>query len=143
MAIYREFARLYLEIAKKDLELAIDAFNRGNYPEAVFHAQQCVEKSVKAMLEARMKYVYNHGPALIPLFEETFSSMWRSDYDVIVEALDYLRDFYTSTRYPKLVGDRVLAPWDIIDKEIASKSIDYARKVLSIATNYLREENII
>ncbi len=143
MAIYRDFARLYLEIAKKDLELATEAFRKNDYPETVFHAQQCVEKSVKAMLEARMKYVHNHGPALISLFEEVFSSVWRDEYDIIIEALDYLRDFYTSTRYPKLVGDRVLAPWDIVNRDVAARSLEYARKVLDIATKYLREENII
>ncbi len=143
MAIYKEFARKYLEIARRDLELSIDAFSKGDYPEAVFHAQQCVEKAVKAMIEAKKKYVYNHGPALIPVFEEAFSSEWRSEYDTVVEALDYLRDYYTSTQYPKLVGDKVLAPWDIVDRDIASKAIDYAKRVLEVATRYLRRKGII
>ncbi len=143
MAIYKEFARVYLEIARKDLESALKAFNIGDYPEAVFHAQQCVEKAVKAMLECKKKWAFNHGPLLLSVFEDAFKDEWCSNYDVVVEALDYLRDFYTSTRYPKLLGDKVYAPWDIVGRREAVKALEYAREVLEVATRYLREKSVI
>ncbi len=110
MAIYKEFAKKYFEIAKRDLEKALEACSKRDYPEAIFHAQQAVEKSVKAMLEAKKRYVYNHGPALLALFEQAFVNEWSSKFDIVVDALDYLTGFYTATQYPKLVGDKVLAP---------------------------------
>ncbi len=143
MAIYKEFAKKYYEIAKRDIDRAIEAFNKGDYPEAVFHAQQAVEKAVKAMLEAKRKYVYNHGPALLSFFEETFANEWIKDFDLVAEALDYLSGFYASTRYPKLVGDKVLAPWDIIGRDIAVKALEYAKQVILIAKKYLKEKGII
>ena len=143
MAIYKEFAKKYLEIAKRDLEKALEAYSKRDYPEAVFHAQQAVEKSVKAMLEAKKRYVYNHGPALLALFEQAFINEWSSEFDIVIDALDYLTGFYTATRYPKLVGDRVLAPWDIINKDIAEKALKYAKEVVSIAGKYLEKKNIL
>ncbi len=142
MARYMEFARVFMKIAEHDYKLALRALREGDYPEAVFHAQQAVEKAVKAMLEVKKKFVCNHGPALISVFEEAFQDEMRPEYDVVVEALDYLSGFYTMTRYPRLVGDRVLAPWDMITRDIGVRAVDYARRVLEIARRYLEERGV-
>jgi len=70
MSIFVKFARKYFEEASKDLERAKRAMNLGDYPQTVFYAQQHVEKSVKALLEARRRVVYNHGPELVTHFIE-------------------------------------------------------------------------
>jgi len=92
------------------------------------------------MLEAKKRYVYNHGPALLALFEQAFVNEWSSEFDIVIDALDYLTGFYTATRCPKFVGDKVLAPWDIINKNIAEKALKYAKEVVSIAGKYLEEK---
>jgi len=84
--LFEEFARAFLEIAVRDLENARRAFEIGDYPECVFHCQQAVEKAVKAMLELRKRFVFNHGPELLAKFEEAFRDEWRDEFNVIVEA---------------------------------------------------------
>ncbi|HDD26479.1 MAG TPA: HEPN domain-containing protein, partial [Acidilobales archaeon] len=59
MTFYEEFARKYYLEARKDLRRALKALTEGDYPEAVFHSQQCVEKAVKAMIESKREYVHN------------------------------------------------------------------------------------
>lgn len=46
-AFFEDFARLFFAEALKDVRRADEAFKEGDYPEAVFHAQQAVKKAVK------------------------------------------------------------------------------------------------
>lgn len=48
---FRDFAIAYAKTAKHDLERAYDALQDKSYSYTIFHAQQCVEKIVKASLE--------------------------------------------------------------------------------------------
>jgi HEPN domain-containing protein len=48
-----------------------------DYPQAVFYAQQSVEKSVKAMLEAKRHVIYNNGPELISMFVDVLKMSGR------------------------------------------------------------------
>ncbi len=64
------------------MERARRALEEGDYPETVFHAQQRVEKVVKAMIEAKREYVYNHGPRLASIFARVFESVARSTHTV-------------------------------------------------------------
>ncbi len=74
VGFYEEFSRRFFREAVRDLERARRALREGDYPEAVFHAQQCAEKAAEAMIEAKREYVYNHGPRLASLFVRVF---WR------------------------------------------------------------------
>ena len=143
MSLFVKFARKYFEESEKDLERAIRALNLDDYPQAIFYAQQSVEKGVKAMLEARRKVVYNHGPELIGIFSETFSNEWRKEYDIIVEALEYLTEYYTRARYPFLLKGEVYGPSDIVSREIAEKGVKLARKALEVIRDFLRRNSII
>ncbi|OYT55459.1 MAG: DNA-binding protein [Desulfurococcales archaeon ex4484_217_2] len=143
MSLFVKFARKYFEESEKDLERAIRALNLDDYPQAIFYAQQSVEKGVKAMLEVRRKVVYNHGPELIGIFSETFSNEWRKEYDIIVEALEYLTEYYTRARYPFLLKGEVYGPSDIVSREIAEKGVKLARKALEVIRDFLRRNSII
>ncbi len=141
--MFIKFARKYFEESEKDLERAVRALNLDDYPQAVFYAQQSVEKGVKAMLEVRRKVVYNHGPELIGIFSEAFSNEWRREYDVIVEALEYLTEYYTRARYPFLLKGEVYGPSDIVSKEIAEKGVKLAKKALEVVRDFLRRNSVI
>lgn len=73
-----------------------------------------------------VRKVYDHGPELVGIFVETFEKECLEDYRFIVEALEYLTEYYTRARYPFVIRGEVLGPGDIIDKEIASKGIELA-----------------
>jgi len=49
VSIYDKFAEKYYQEAKRELERALRALRFLDYPQAVFYAQQCVEKCVKAL----------------------------------------------------------------------------------------------
>jgi len=143
VGFYEEFARRFFREAVKDLERARRAFREGDYPEAVFHAQQCVEKAVKAMIEAKREYVYNHGPRLASIFVRVFENEWSSEYEEILDTLGWFTEYYTRSRYPFLLRGRVVSPDEYIDEDTAREGIERALKVLRIVEKYLRERGII
>ncbi len=143
MSFYEEFARRFFREALRDLNRARRAFDEGDYPEVVFHVQQCVEKVIKAMIEARREYVCNHGPRLASIFVRVFEKEWKDDYDYIVDSLMWLSEYYTRSRYPFLLRGRVISPDEFIDREIAEKALQIATKVINIAERYLKDKGII
>lgn len=76
------------------------------------------------MLELKRKIVYNHGPELIATFIEVFGNEWVNEFNIIVEALEYLQEYYTRSRYPFLLRGEVISPSEFITKEIAEKAIN-------------------
>ena len=143
MSFYEEFARRYYREAAKDLGRAERAFREKDYPEAVFHAQQCVEKAVKAMIEAKREYVYNHDPKLATEFMRVFESEWRSVFEDIVDIIGWFTEYYSRSRYPFMLKGKVVSPDEFIDEEVAREAIDKASRVLSIAESYLREKRVL
>jgi len=88
MTFYEEFARKYYSEAEKDLKRACRALSEGDYTEAVFHySQQCVEKAVKALIESKREYVYNHKPRLASILVRTFSDEWRDEFEELVDLI--------------------------------------------------------
>lgn len=143
MSLFMRFARKYFEEAVKDLERAKRALSFNDYPQAVFYAQQCVEKAVKAMLEVRKRVVYNHGPELIAVFSEVFSSEWREEYEIVVQALEFLQEYYTRARYPTLFRGEVYGPSDVVTEEIARRGIELAERVVEVVRDFLRRNGVV
>ena len=143
VSFYYDFARKYFREAKKDLERARRALGEGDYPEAVFHAQQCVEKAVKAMIEVKMEYVRNHGPALATVFARVFEREWRSEYGEVVDALGWFTEYYTRSRYPFMLKGRVTSPDEFIDARTAEEAVSRAERVLKVAEEYLTEKRVL
>ena len=82
--MFEKFAKKFFEEAIRDLERARRALRFEDYPQSAFYAQQCVEKCVKAMLEARKRAVYNHGLELIAIFTDATSG--RPDHSVALSS---------------------------------------------------------
>jgi len=143
VSVFEKFAKKYFEESLKDLERAKRAIEAGDYPQAVFYAQQSLEKGVKAMLEVRKRVVYNHGPELIGIFSEVFENEWQEEFNSIVEGLEYLTEYYTRARYPFLMRGEVISPDDIVTLEIAERGIILAEKALEVVRNYLARRGII
>jgi HEPN domain-containing protein len=143
MVVFEKFAKKYFEEALKDLDRCRRALMFEDYPQVVFYAQQCVEKCVKALLEVKRRVVYNHGPELITVFYDVFKDELGEGFNVVIEALEYLTEYYTRARYPFLLKGEVLGPEDIVTKDIAEKGISLAEKVVEVVRNYLRRRGII
>ncbi|MEM2484621.1 MAG: HEPN domain-containing protein [Nitrososphaerota archaeon] len=143
MGTFERFAKKYFEESLKDLERAKRAFKVEDYPQAVFYAQQSVEKGVKAMLEFRKHVVYNHGPGLIGIFAEVFEDEWQQEFNHIIESLEYLTEYYTRARYPFLLRGEVLSPDEIVTKEVADRGIQLAEKAVGVVRDYLAGRGVI
>lgn len=143
VSVFEKFARKYFEESLKDLVRAKRAFKDEDYPQAIFYAQQSLEKGVKSMLEIRRRVVYNHGPELIGIFVEVFEKEWQKEFDIIIEGLEYLTEYYTRARYPFLMRGEVLGPDDIINREIVERGISLAERALEVVRNYLKGRSII
>ncbi len=143
MGFYEEFARRYLEEALKDIKRASKGYEEKDFPECVFHAQQAVEKAVKAMIEARREYVYNHGPRLASLFIRIFEDEWRPEFEEVVDILGWFTEYYTRSRYPFLLRGAIVSPSEYIGEDTAVKAMGKARRVVEIARTYLRERGVL
>jgi len=143
LVFYEKFARKYFEEAEKDLKRALRSIEFEDYSESVFHLQQCVEKAVKAMIEAKRKYVYNHGPMLGTAFSDAFSDEWRDEFDMVLDVIGWFTEYYTRSRYPFLLRGEVVSPDEFIDKEVAEEALKRARGVLDVARRYLEEKGIL
>lgn len=80
---------------------------------------------------------------LVTIFSEVFENEWNDDFLKIVDALEYLSEYYTRARYPMLLKGDVLEPADIVSKNIASKGIEKAKEAMEVIKNFLRRNSII
>ncbi|MEM1584437.1 MAG: HEPN domain-containing protein [Nitrososphaerota archaeon] len=142
MSLFKEFARSYIREALRDLKRAENMLKAEDYPASIFFSQQCVEKAVKAMLEVKGEYVYNHGPRLAGYFLKTFQEDWRRGFDKILEALEKLQEYYTRSRYPFIIDEKVIEPSQYIPKEKAEKAIKLAEEAFLEAKRYLEDEGV-
>lgn len=142
MSLFREFARSYLKEALKDLRRAEKMLDLEDYAGSIFFSQQCVEKAVKAMLEVKGEYVYNHGPRLVSFFLKTFQEEWRKEFDKILEALEKLQEYYTRSRYPFIIDEKVVEPSQYVTREKAEKAIKLAEDAFREAKRYLEDEGV-
>jgi len=91
-----ETAKLWLGFAREDLRVAEMALKEGIFNQVCFHAQQCVEKCLKALIEYRGRVPpRTHSIAdLLTALDE------RDRRSVPAQELLRLDRFYIPTRYP-------------------------------------------
>ncbi|MEN2974603.1 MAG: HEPN domain-containing protein [Candidatus Caldarchaeales archaeon] len=142
MSLFKEFAKSYLKEALRDLKRAERMFEAEDYAGSIFFSQQCVEKAVKAMLEVKGEYVYNHGPKLTSFFLKTFQEDWRIEFDKILEALEKLQEYYTRSRYPFIINEKVVEPSQYVTREKAEKAIKLAEEAFRESRRYLEDEGV-
>ncbi|EHP69623.1 hypothetical protein, C-terminal domain of eukaryotic chaperone SACSIN like protein [Metallosphaera yellowstonensis MK1] len=137
---FREYARAFYEVAKRDGERARRAMELRDFPQCFFYAQQSVEKSAKAMLELKLVYKKEHD--IIADVASNLQDLGR-DLDEVLNALDYLSGAWSVSRYPFFNGNAVTTPEEFVTEEMCRRGIEYSESVIKIAENYLRKYGII
>ena len=137
---FREYARAFLNVAKRDNIRAKRALEAKDYPECFFYSQQSVEKAVKAMLEVKLIYKKEHD--IIAEASNNLQDLG-NDLDLVLNALDYLSGAWNISRYPFFNGTNIVTPEEIVTEEMCIQGINYSDEVIKIAENYLRKYGVI
>lgn len=140
---FRDFAIAYIKTAKHDMERAYDALEDESFNYAVFHAQQCVEKIVKATLEMEEVFSRDHDVSdLFTIFilkKEDNPDIKESLYEVL-EIMEWFKGKWSLTRYPRIIDGKVKTPLEIFGREEALEAISKAQFVFDIMSKYLKEK---
>lgn len=96
----KEQTKKWLLLAEEDLKVANIIFKESIYNQVCFHCQQAAEKSLKALIEEKDKVPKEHS--LLKLLRVGEQIGYR--LETIQEKVEFLDKFYTSTRYPFIIG---------------------------------------
>lgn len=121
-------ARAWLDFARDDLRMAELAFKDGIYNQACFHAQQCAEKSLKAVLQLRVSVPKVHS---LPELGE-FCKEQGFHFEEMERRLNFLDRFYTATRYPFIIG---MLPEGAPTKEDGQEALRIAEAIFQWASS--------
>lgn len=116
--------RKWLEYADEDLRAADSTLRDEVFSAACFHAQQAVEKTVKAMLLEKTGRV----PKQHSLLRLTEMSESKEIFEQQKEQLEFLDKFYVPTRYPDALPGSL--PEGLPGKEDAEKAVASAKEVI-------------
>jgi len=137
-----DFAQAMLKDAARDHEIAQRLSESAYYDKAVYHFQQAVEKSVKAILIALGVFRKTHlaGAALRGLCgSDRVPAEWR---DRLVQVADYSEELepdLSLSRYPGIVNDALWFPADEYRVEDARSAASKSAETLQIAGVFVRE----
>jgi len=93
----------WLEYAEEDRREALDRFSHGKWRETCYHAQQAIEKVLKALLIKIGIFVPTHElTELIKIVEEKYKTKML-DATVSVEEIRKLTLHYYASRYPDAI----------------------------------------
>ncbi|GFP20871.1 hypothetical protein HKBW3S43_01056 [Candidatus Hakubella thermalkaliphila] len=120
----------WLEFADEDYRMAQLAMKEKIYNQVCFHSQQCVEKSLKALIEARQKVpkIHKLGDVLeLCLRLGYMLEQYQND-------IEFIDKFYTSTRYPFIVG---MLPGGLPIEQDAEKALQIADTISNLVKKQL------
>ncbi|MBI5621067.1 HEPN domain-containing protein [Candidatus Gottesmanbacteria bacterium] len=131
---YRDDSSDWLFFAESDLRTARVMFGEGVYHMTCFHAQQAVEKCLKAVLRHHQKMVPKTH-SLAKLIHEV-SPLGAPD--IANDDVLFVDQFYSPTRYPDTLPGSL--PDGLPTKEDAAKAVDIAERIVA-ATKKLISSN--
>ncbi len=117
----------WLAFARQDAQIADLAMREGIFNQVCFHSQQCVEKSLKALIVHQ-----GQTPPRIHKLTDLLALVSAVPLSAMAREIYLLDRFYTVTRYP---GFSPLTSQTLPDQHDAEEALDIARKVLDIVTN--------
>ncbi|GAB4480475.1 MAG: HEPN domain-containing protein [Anaerolineales bacterium] len=126
-------AARWLRFAQDDLQAAKALLKDGLFHLACFHAQQCSEKSFKAVLadEAKSPPRTHSLTDLLYLLPAAYPDEWK-------DALLDLEDYYLPTRYPDAIPGTLAD--GLPDKQESQEAVQAAQICLEWASAYLQEK---
>src|SRR3989344_7003078 len=124
---FRSFAIAFLKEAKEDIVTAEEILENKRYSRAVYFCQQCVEKSVKALLEMEKIFVVEHDLSTFFvkfIYNNKKYNSLKKELNIIRESLDYFKEEWSKTRYPKEKAGEVITPSESYEEVDATSAIE-------------------
>jgi HEPN domain-containing protein len=125
---------LWLQLASEDLRSAEVLLQAELFNMVCFHSQQCVEKSLKALM-ARLNKPIPRIHDLVKLHQLAQEALGDA-IELDVEGLMLLNDVYSDSRYPRDVG---LLPGGQPDQAYARKAYDSAAESFNILNQLIKK----
>jgi HEPN domain-containing protein len=123
-------ARRWLETAGEDLDAARALLEKEKFSHACFFAQQCGEKSLKALYYSLGEDPWGHS--IQKLIEELPEDAARVQLRTLLEDGAVLDRYYIPTRYPNGLPD--LTPGQAYFRRDAELCIDSGQRLLDMVT---------
>ena len=121
-----------MTFAREDLQAARVLLEKEIYNQSCFHAQQCIEKALKALLI----YHQGHMPPRIHVIVDLLSllpSEWFAG--VKADSLEKIDNYYITTRYPDALPE--ILPGGLPGKDDAEEAITLAQTILEKAEHLI------
>ncbi|MGB9873168.1 MAG: HEPN domain-containing protein [Anaerolineae bacterium] len=122
----------WLVFANEDLRMGELAMSEAIYNQVCFHAQQCAEKAVKALLAHQ-----GHPPPRTHRLGDLLSLLDPNPLGDLTFELQLLDRFYIPTRYPDALPGAL--PEGLPDRQDAQQALDLARQILELAKAILHK----
>lgn len=106
----KEIARAFLIESRSDGEAVSVLIGNKQYNLAIYHAQQSVEKLLKACLAAEGKIgIYKHE--IFYFFKDALGDKFQeSEMKILTDSVPELEEEWSATRYPGWENDRIWIP---------------------------------
>ncbi|MBI3391819.1 MAG: HEPN domain-containing protein [Nitrospirae bacterium] len=135
-----DFARAWLGDAERDLQAAHLLGREGLHEKSVYHAQQTVEKSLKAVLVCLGLFRKTHAVAEVlreKLTSEGIAPEWQEPLAEAVRAALTIEPEFTWSRYPGIEDGAVWVPQEAYDSFDSGEASTKAERVLEIAKEFV------
>lgn len=122
----------WLFFVEDDLKLAEVSFNEKIYHGTCFHAQQAVEKAVKAYhlkKLGRVRKIHSLSGLL------DLDLKIKEEFSDIIDKIEFLDQFYIPTRYPDAFPGSL--PEGLPSEDDAQKALEYAKEIVSFVKKKL------
>ncbi len=136
----KDWSNYWLEDAQRDLKAAEYLSQNELYERAVYHCQQAVEKTVKAVLICFGAYEKTHYVASILRKEVEKRDLegYSKELEKTVNIAEGLEPHVSLSRYPGISGGEVWLPSKEYTKEIAESALNDSKEALRIGNDFVK-----
>lgn len=119
----------WLAFTRDDVRIVQLAMREGLFNQVCFHCQQCVEKSLKAL-------IVHQGlvPPRIHKLPDLLGQVHAAPLAAMATEIQLLDRFYTTTRYPGFTPD---VPQSLPIQRDAEEALEIAQRVLAYVTDLI------
>lgn len=132
-------AKLWMQRAKSNLDMAKLGFENNIFPESVYNSQQTAEKTLKSVLVLFGQDLNEHK--VTNYFDDLVNLKYNFDFEKIIENSFELERHWLSSRYPIKKRDNTLInPNDLYDKKKTQELLKKGEFVFKKINEFLDKE---